>query len=210
MEPSKKIVCSCNRDRGGNEYADRCRMSRVEDELKGLMIAALGGDERAYREALSRIGRYLRGYYKTRLNLAARSSGDAEDLVQETLMALHVRRHSYDPEQPFTPWLYAIAHYKLVDYFRRTRASAANVSVDDAKEITAHDDRAAIESSLDLDRLLGQLPEKFRTAIRYVKLDGLSVAETASQCGMSESAIKVNVHRGMKALSALVTKGRRS
>ena len=185
-------------------------MSQVEDELKGLMVAALGGDERAYREALTRIGRYLRGYYKTRLTRWARSSGDAEDLVQETLMALHARRDTYDPEQPFTPWLYAIARYKLIDHFRRTRASAANISVDDAKEIIAYDDRAAIESSLDLNRLLEHLPERFGSAIRYVKLDGLSVAQAASKCGMSESAVKVNVHRGMKALSALVAKGRRS
>jgi RNA polymerase sigma-70 factor (ECF subfamily) len=185
-------------------------MSSIEGELKGLMMASLHGDVRAYREVLGRLSGYLRGYYKTKLIQAARSAGDAEDLVQETLMALHVRRHTYDPEQPFTPWLYAIARYKLIDYLRRTRASAANTSMEDAEEIIAHDDQATSESSVDLDNLLGQLPPKIQSAIRYVKLDGLSVAETAARVRMSESAVKVNVHRGMKALSALIAKGQRS
>jgi RNA polymerase sigma-70 factor (ECF subfamily) len=112
-------------------------MSSVESELKGLMIAALGGDERAYREALGPMSRYLRGYYKTRLMQTSRSGGDAEDLVQETLMALHARRHTYDPKQPFTPWLYAIARYKFIDYLRRTRGSLATVSMGDAEQIIA-------------------------------------------------------------------------
>jgi len=184
-------------------------MSSVEGELKGLMIKALGGDERAYRVVLGRISQYLRGYYKIRLSQAARSAGDAEDLVQETLMTLHLRRHTYDPELPFTPWLYAIARYKLIDYLRRTRGSLATVAMENAEQIIACDDEIASESSLDVNRLLKRLPPKFRTAIRHVKLEGLSVAEAAAQTGMSESAIKVNVHRGMKALAALIASGRR-
>ena len=185
-------------------------MGSAESELKGLMIAALGGDERAYGEALSRISRYLRGYYRTRLSQAAGGSGDTEDLVQETLMAVHARRDTYDPERPFTPWLYAIARYKLIDYLRRSRAAVRNLPFEDIAEITAHDDRMASESSFDLDRLLEQLPSKFRVAIHFVKLDGLSVSEAAVRAGTSESAIKVNVHRGMKALAALVGKERKS
>jgi len=181
-------------------------MSSVEDELKGLMVAAIGGDERAYRELLSRMSRYLRGYYRTRLS--ARGGDEAEDLVQETLMALHVRRHTYDPGQPFTPWLYAIARYKLIDYLRRTRSPAATISLEDSHEILAHDDRSASESSIDLSQLMERLPPKMRNAIRYVKLDGLSVAEVAVRTRTSESAVKVNVHRGMKALSALIAKER--
>jgi RNA polymerase sigma-70 factor (ECF subfamily) len=174
------------------------------------MIAALGGEERAYRELLGRTSRLLRGYYKTRLARAAGGAADAEDLVQETLMALHARRDTYDPAQPFTPWLYAIARYKLIDYYRRTRGSAANIPIDEVKEIIAYDDQASTDSSLDLERLLAELPSKFGAAIRCVKLDGLSVAETAARQGLSESAVKVNVHRGMKALAALISKERRS
>src|SRR5205085_2312906 len=139
-----------------------------------------------------------------------RSATEAEDLVQETLMALHARRHTYDPTQPFTPWLYAIARYKLIDFLRRTRASSATVPLEDVDGLTAHADASASESSLDIDRLLEALPPKMRSIIRYMKLEGLSVAETAAQTRMSESAVKVSVHRGLKALSALAAKGRRS
>jgi RNA polymerase sigma-70 factor (ECF subfamily) len=182
-------------------------MPGVEGELKGLMVAALGGDERAYREVLGRLSRYLRGYYKMRLTQTARSAGEAEDLVQETLMALHVRRYTYDPEQPFTPWLYAIARYKLIDHLRRTRAAIANIPIEDAGEIVAHNDQLSSESSVDLHNLLERLPPKMRAAIQYVKLDGLSVPEAAARARMSESAVKVNVHRGLKALSALIARG---
>src|SRR6266516_2265833 len=188
----------------------RCRMDAIEGELKGLMTASLGGDEGAYRDVLGRLSRYLRGYYKARLAQTARSAADVEDLVQETLLAVHVRRHTYDPDQPFTPWVYAIARYKLIDYLRRTHASVANVPIDDVQEIGTHDDQVASESSLDLNQLLEQLKPKVRAAIRYVKLEGLSVTEAAARGGMSESAVKVNVHRGMKALSTLIARGRKS
>jgi len=185
-------------------------MDAIEGELKGLMTASLGGDEGAYRDVLGRLSRYLRGYYKSRLIQTARSPSDVEDLVQETLLAVHVRRHTYDPDQPFTPWVYAIARYKLIDYLRRTRASRENVPLDDVQEIAAYDDRVASESTLDLNQLLERLTPKVRDAIRFVKLDGLTVAEAAARGGMSESAVKVNVYRGMKTLSALIARGRRS
>jgi RNA polymerase sigma-70 factor (ECF subfamily) len=185
-------------------------MTSTEGELKGLMIAALGGDEAAYRDILRRLSGYLRGYYKMRLMQAGRGTSEAEDLVQETLLAVHARRHTYDPAQPFTPWLYAIARYKLIDFLRRTRNSAASVPMEDIEGLIASDDPVASESSFDLDRLLKVLPPKMRIAIQYMKLEGLSVIETAARMKMSESAVKVSVHRGMKALSALVARGRKS
>jgi RNA polymerase sigma-70 factor, ECF subfamily len=131
-------------------------MDAVEVELKGLMVASLGGDEGAYRNVLGRLSRYLRGYYKARL--AGRRVADVEDLVQETLLAIHVRRHTYDPDQPFTPWVYAIARYKLIDYLRRTRASIKNVPFEDLQQqFATHDDQLASESSLDLNQLLERL-----------------------------------------------------
>ena len=183
-------------------------MDAIEGELKALMVASLGGDEGAYRGLLERLSGYLRGYYKARLT--ADRVADVEDLVQETLLAIHVRRHTYDSGQPFTPWMYAIARYKLIDYLRRTRASVRNVPLDDIQQFGTHDDHLASESSLDLNQLLERLTPKVRDAIRYVKLDGLSVAEAAARVGMSQSAVKVNVHRGMKTLSTMIARGRRS
>jgi len=129
---------------------------------------------------------------------------DAEDLVQETVIALHTRRHTYDRSQLFTPWIYAIARYRLIDYLRRTKKSDMDVPLEDADEVLADDDPEAVESTLDLETLLAQVSPRVSQAIRYVKLDGLSVSETAARTGMSPSAVKVSVHRGLKALSRLI------
>ncbi len=170
------------------------------------MRAGLAGDAGAYRALLNRLSASLRAYYKTRLARIGRSATEAEDLVQEALMAIHTRRHTYDPAEPLTPWLYAIARYKLIDHLRRTRSSITDLPIEDAGEIMGQDDYAGTESANDISRLLGELPDKMRRAIQAVKLDGLSVAEAASQCGMSESAVKVNVHRGLKALVASIAR----
>ena len=184
-------------------------MSVIETELKNLMIAGLNGDAAAHRSLLERLARHLRGYYKGRLARIGRSATEAEDLVQEALLAIHTRRHTYDPTELLTPWVHAIARYKLIDHLRRTRASLGDVPIDAAADITAQDDHGSTESAYDLDRLLGQLPDKMRRAIRCVKLDGLSVEEAASRCGISASAVKVNVHRGLKALAAAIAAEKR-
>jgi RNA polymerase sigma-70 factor (ECF subfamily) len=180
-----------------------------EPELRALMKASLRGDAAAYRYLLSRLSANLRAYYKGRLARIGRSATEAEDLTQEALMAIHTRRHTYDPAEPLMPWVHAIARYKLIDHLRRTRAAMADVPIEDAEEVMAHDDYVATESASDLRKLLNQLPDKMRRAIQSVKLDGLSVAEAASQCGISESDVKVSVHRGLKALiTSVARKGR--
>lgn len=180
-----------------------------EAELKPLMIAGLGGDAAAHRTLLEKLSGYLRAFYRSKLVRAARTAEATEDLVQEALMAVHTKRHTYDPGELLTPWVYAIARYKLIDYLRRTRASMTDVPIEDAGEIVAHNDHDAAESALDLARLLARLPDKMRLAIQYVKLDGHSVADAATRCGISESAIKINVHRGLKILAASVAQGRK-
>jgi RNA polymerase sigma-70 factor (ECF subfamily) len=181
-------------------------MPTVESELKNLMVAGLDGDAAAHRSLLERLSGHLRGYYKRRLGRIGRGAAEAEDLVQEALLAIHIRRHTYDRAEPLTPWVHAIARYKLIDYLRRTRASLAELPIDEADDIMAQDDHVAAESAYDLHRLLRRLPAKMRRAIECVKLDGLSVAEAAGRCGMSESAVKVNVHRGLKALAASIAR----
>jgi RNA polymerase sigma-70 factor (ECF subfamily) len=181
-------------------------MTSNEGSLKALMLAGLDGDAAAHRTLLDRLSRHLRAYYKDRLARIGRSASEAEDLVQEALLAVHIHRHTYDPAELLTPWVYAIARYKLIDHVRRTRASLADVPIDNAAEIIVQDDHVATESALDLDRLLRRLPDKMRRAIQYVKLDGFEVAEAARRCGMSESAVKVSVHRGLRALAALIAR----
>ena len=184
-------------------------MAANEAELRALMRASLAGDAAAYRAILSHLSAILRAYYKGKLARIRRSATEAEDLMQEALMAIHIRRHTYDPAEPLTPWVHAIARYELIDHLRRTRASMADLPIEDAEEVMAQDDYVGTESTHDLTRLLSQLPDNMRRPIQSVKLDGLSVAEAANRCGMSESAMKVNVHRGLKALVASIAREKR-
>lgn len=166
------------------------------------MLAGLDGDEAAYKTVLTRLNGFLRAYFKRQLARIGRGPTDAEDLVQETLIALHTRRHTYDRSQPITPWVYAIARYRLIDYLRRSKSSVLDLPIEEeAEEVLADDDQSAVDSRLDLKTIMADLAPKTRQAIQYVKVDGLSVREAASRLGMSESAIKVSVHRGLKAMS---------
>jgi RNA polymerase sigma-70 factor (ECF subfamily) len=177
-----------------------------EPELRALMLAGLEGDEASHKTLLMRLSASLRAYFKGQLMRMGRGPADAEDLVQETLIALHTRRHTYDRSQLLTPWVYAIARYRLVDYLRRTKASITDVPVEEAGEVVTADDPMAVESTLDLEKLMAQISPKVRLAIQCVKLEGLSVNETAARTGMSPSAVKVSVHRGLKSLSRLINR----
>jgi RNA polymerase sigma-70 factor (ECF subfamily) len=172
------------------------------------MLAGLDGDAAAHKALLTRLSAHLRAYFRTRLARIRVAAADAEDLVQETLIALHTRRHTYDRSQPLTPWVYAIARYRLVDYLRRSKRSTP-VPIEEAEEVLADDNPSSVESSLDLDQLLARLSPKARQAIQFVKLDGLSVSEAAARSGMSQSAVKVSVHRGLRALSRLAVERKR-
>ncbi len=179
-------------------------MTSTEAELRGLMLAALGGDAASHRALLNRLSSRLRAYYKGKLARIGRSASEAEDLVQEAVLAIHIKRHTYNPDEPLTPWVHAIARYKLVDFLRRTRASLTDVPIDEADEVMAHDDHSDAESTYDIRRLMERLPKNIQCAIQAVKLDGLSTAEAAQRCGLSVSGVKVNVPRGLKALAVLI------
>ncbi|AMN45016.1 sigma-70 family RNA polymerase sigma factor [Rhodoplanes sp. Z2-YC6860] len=180
--------------------------SAKETSLRALMIAGLGGDGAAYGVLLSELSVHLRGYYRGKLVRAGREAEETEDLVQEALIAVHTRRHTYDPTRLLTPWVYAIARYKLIDYLRRHRSTLKSVPIEDAAEIIASDDSHAMNSHFDLNKVLAKLPDKIRLAVQYVKIEGLSVVEAAARCGISESAVKMNVHRGIKQLRAMVSR----
>jgi RNA polymerase sigma-70 factor (ECF subfamily) len=185
-------------------------MTTHETELKALMLASLDGDAASHRALLDGLSRRLRAYYKGKLAALGRGASEAEDLVQEAVLAIHIKRHTYNPAEPLTPWVHAIARYKLIDFLRRTRASFADVPIDEADEVMAHDDNVSAESTYDVRRLMERLPKNMRCAIEAVKLDGQSIAEAAERCGISESGVKVNIHRGFKALAALIARETRT
>lgn len=164
------------------------------------MIAGLAGDSEAYRRLLQAVAQRLRTYFARRIGA---DCADLEDLVQETLVAIHRRRVSYDQALPFTSWLHAIARYKLIDHLRKQQVRR-HVPLDTEREIAASDDLEAFLASADVDRLLEELPEKHRQSIKLTRIEGYSVAEAAAMTGRSQSAVKVSVHRGIKRLMARV------
>jgi RNA polymerase sigma-70 factor (ECF subfamily) len=173
-----------------------------ESELKPLWLRAQAGDEPAYREALARIAARLRRYLGRRMQSWP---DELEDLVQETLLALHLQRGTWDPSLTVSAWVVAIARHKLVDLWRRRgRRDALHDPLEDVDErllVAAPDER---DTRRDLDRLLRTLPEAQRLAIVLTKIEGLSVAEASLRTGASESAIRVQVHRGLKRLAEWV------
>lgn len=172
-----------------------------EAQLRALLLKGLAGDEAAHRAFLTETGAMLRAYFRNRLRGAPE---DAEDLVQETLVALHSRRDSYDPNYPLTAWLYAIARYRLIDHVRRAK-HRAHASLDGVDIGETDPQFEASDARRDVLTLLEKLPSKQRTAIRLVKLEEKSVREAATQTGRSESDIKVSIHRGLKALVRLMS-----
>jgi RNA polymerase sigma-70 factor (ECF subfamily) len=172
----------------------------VETELRGLLLLGLDGDEQAYRRFLQRLAAHLRAW------LARRLFGwpdDVEDLVQECLLAVHNKRHTYQADQVLVAWVQAIARYKLIDLLRaRSSREALHVPLEDDLPVFANSAHSASDAHRDVMGMLGTLPDKQRRPIEHMKIEGLSVAETARLTGLSESAVKVGVHRGLKALAA--------
>ena len=177
-----------------------------ESELRALMMATLDGDGVSYNALLERLTGHLRAYYRRRFARIGHGPTEAEDLVQESLLGVHTHRHTYDPSRRFTPWVHAIARYKFLDYLRRKKSSLNDIPVERAEELVAESETSVVESSLDLKRLMVKISPKARQAIHYLKLQGLSVSEAAARCRMSESAVKVAAHRGLKALVLQIAK----
>ena len=170
-------------------------MDDIEPRLRGWLLVGLAGEAGPNRRLLDELWGLLRDYYGRR----APPGVDAEDLAQETLTAGHTRRATYDAGQPFTAWAYAIARYKLIDALRRGRAHL-RASAEEAEALFVPPGAEAAMARRDLDRVMGELPVRTRELIREVKIEGLSTREAAARHGMSESAVKVAVHRGLKTL----------
>ena len=182
-------------------------LGQHETGLRALMVAGLNGDASAHEALLKALSPQLRAYFRRQLVRIGRTRVDAEDLVQETLIAIHVRRHTYHRSQPLTPWIYAIARHRLIDYWRKTKASLEEVPFDATPEMPSEGDAEAAESGLDLEKLMSFLTPKARLAIRSVKIEGLTATEEAARSGASLSAVKVSIHRSLRALSRLVREG---
>ena len=167
-----------------------------------MFLRGLEGEHAAYQTFLQRLSAHLRAFLRRRL---FGWPDDVEDLVQECLLAMHNKRHTYQSDQPLTAWVHAIARYKLVDVLRsKSVREALQDPLDDDLAIFAESSTEASDARRDLTGLLAKLPDRQRLPVERVKLEGLSVTEAAALLGMSESAVKVGIHRGLKALGKRV------
>jgi RNA polymerase sigma-70 factor (ECF subfamily) len=172
----------------------------LEGQLRTWMVASLDGDAGAHRRLLAALSGYLRGYFVRRLGAGA---AEVEDLVQETLLAIHLKRSSYDRSLPFTPWAYAVARYKLADHFRRSRRRV-HVPLEDAGALLGVDNPEEGAVRTDLGRLLGRLPDRQRALIEEVKIQGFSIEEAAQKRGVTAVSARVMLHRSLQWLNRAV------
>jgi RNA polymerase sigma factor (sigma-70 family) len=163
------------------------------------MCAAQAGDAAAYRCLLAEVQPWLARFFARRLAWRV-----ADDLAQDTLLAVHAKRHTYDPAFPFLSWIGAIAHYKWVDWVRR-QTVRGEIELPDWLPVAAED--GAVHAKLSIDRLMALLPVKQAQAIRLVKLEGQSIEEAAAASGQSVSLVKVNIHRGLQRMAKVLDAG---
>jgi RNA polymerase sigma factor (sigma-70 family) len=182
----------------GHNPRDQVSAGVMPDEWGRLMAAAQQGHGGAYQRLLSEISAWLQRYFQRRLPL-----GDVDDAVQETLLAVHRRRHTYDPQLPLGPWLAAIAKRKWIDQLRRLEHRPTEELPAD---IAVGDHEAQVTSASVLARLLDELRPAQAQTILLVKVQGYSLEEASHETGLSLSAVKMNIHRGLARLTAFIEK----
>lgn len=167
-----------------------------KDDWPALMATAQDGDSRAYERLLREITPVIRAFLYRRIF----NKNNVEDILQDVLLGIHRARHTYDPTQPFEHWMYGVARHKMIDAIRKeTRRGKNEFSSDDIETFLSDTPNSNDkEWSRDLEKAIATLPEKQRRIIAMTKIEGHSVAETAKELGMSESAVKVAAHRACK------------
>ena len=165
-----------------------------DSDWGSLMAAAQRGEAAPYRRLLDLLRPWLVRYFTRRLPHPM-----VEDAVQDTLIAIHDRRATFDPSRPFEPWLAAVARYKWIDRIRAMKRASFE-EIDDTLSVPDH--HAAVVSATVLQALLAGLKPAQSLVIRLVKIEGLSVEEAAERSGQSVSLVKVNIHRGVARMAA--------
>ena len=173
-----------------------------EEEWAALLRAALGGDEQAYKRFLVTVTPHLRAMAARRCAQYNVPSSETEDVLQEVLIAIHLKRSTWDTERPIGPWLSIIVRNKLIDVLRR-RGKRADVPLEDVLETLAADDARSSLDTMDAERLIARLRPPQDDIVRSVSLNGASIRETAERLKMTEVAVRVALHRALKTLAGL-------
>jgi RNA polymerase sigma-70 factor, ECF subfamily len=180
-------------------------MKTREERWAEAMRAERRGDAAAYQCLLAEIADVLRRLIRARLARLGWNVNDAEDLVQEVLIGLHIKRHTWDEGLPFLPWLHAIVRYKLTDAVRQWRREAryrSDMSLDDWSDLLAAPAEDLDRALVDVGRYVATLPASQRDVVQALAIAGASVRETAQKLGTSEGAVRVILHRALARLAA--------
>lgn len=164
------------------------------------MRAAADGDMAAYRSLLASLAPFLRRAVRQRFAQMGCGDVDVEDVVQETLLAIHLKRQTWRPADPVTPWVVAISRNKTIDVLRR-RGRRAELPLEDVPEPEAPD-AAENPTGQDLALMLASLDDRQRRIVQLVSIEGHSSRSAAQTLGISEGALRVALHRSLKALAA--------
>jgi RNA polymerase sigma-70 factor (ECF subfamily) len=165
------------------------------------MRAAIAGDEAAYRRLLEDIARSVRRVARAAFSRARTGDADIEDVVQETLLAVHSKRHTWDPSMRLGPWVGAIARYKVIDAMRR-RGARQTAPIEDFENLLAAPEPPDPHARSDADRFISALPARQQDIVRSISLEGKSIAATAARLAMTEGAVRVALHRALKTMAA--------
>src|SRR3954466_4813638 len=177
------------------------RVRGREDEWTDLMRSAMAGDDAAYHRLLKAVTPVLRAAARRGRARAGEPPDQAEDIVEEILLAVHLKRHTWDSEAPFAPWLFAIGRNKLIDMLRR-RGRRIFVNIDDFAEILPGEAPQETVSAGEVASQLNTLPQGRRDVLQSIAVDSTSIKDTAAKYSMSEGAVRVAMHRGLAALTA--------
>ncbi len=171
-----------------------------EEAWAALMRNALAGDEASYRRLLEEISRVVRPMARGAFSRARLGDGDVEDVVQETLLAIHLKRQTWDSSQRLIPWINAVARHKLIDALRR-RGRRRFEPIEDFEAVLAAPEAEDPHARSDVERLMKPLSPRARDIVRSISLDGQSIAATATKLKMTEVAVRVALHRALKSLA---------
>jgi RNA polymerase sigma factor (sigma-70 family) len=176
--------------------------SAQENNWAAWMRAAMAGNSDAYRQFLVSVAPHIRAVARSRCRSLGAPEGEAEDVVQEVLLTIHLKRGTWDQSRPIGPWVAAITRNKLIDVLRR-RGRHISVPIEDVIDSLETEDQTPDPTTRDIDTLLGQLKTQQREIVRSISLNGASIRETAERLRMTEGAVRVALHRALKALGAL-------
>lgn len=179
-----------------------------EAQWAAWMHLAIAGDSAAYQDLLQALARWLRVIVRSRALRTGGGETEVEDAVQETLLAIHLKRHTWRRGEPVGPWVAAIARNKLVDQLRR-RNRRAELPLDDLLESQLADaaDEADASAGHDVARVLESLDGRQRQIVQLVAIEGHSSREAAGRLGMTEGALRVALHRSLRALAERLRNG---